>query len=96
MLQIGPRLELQLIKVQEGVAEGRVLFHRFEERSSADIASQQIAIDEATSLRAERRRQQEENVRKKAHENARIQAALQVLSHLITAYLCCGVAMLTY
>lgn len=79
-MQIGPRLEMQLVKVQEGVAEGQVLYHRFQSRSSADVASQQIAIEEAARLRAERRRQQEENIRKKTRENARIQAALQVLN----------------
>lgn len=30
-LQIGPRMTLQLIKIQEGVGEGNVLFHSFGE-----------------------------------------------------------------
>lgn len=75
---MGPRLELQLLKVQEGLAEGRVLYHRYEQRSTTDAAEQQIAVDDATRLRAERRRQQEENVRNKAREKARVAAAQQV------------------
>lgn len=30
-LQIGPRMTLELIKIQEGVGEGNVLFHRLGE-----------------------------------------------------------------
>lgn len=30
-LQIGPRMTLQLTKIQEGVGEGNVLFHGFGE-----------------------------------------------------------------
>jgi hypothetical protein len=77
-LQIGPRLELQLFKVQEGLAEGRVLYHSLETRSPEEVAAQQVAVDGAAQLKAERRRQQEENVRKKAHEQARAQAAKDV------------------
>lgn len=33
ILQIGPRLTLQLVKVEEGLAQGEVLYHSFGERS---------------------------------------------------------------
>jgi hypothetical protein len=79
-LQIGPRLELQLFKVQEDLAKGRVLHHQFEERAPEDAAAQEVAVAEAARLKAERRRQQEENVRKKAHEAARTHAAQQARS----------------
>jgi hypothetical protein len=77
-VQIGPRLELQLIKVQEGLAEGRVLYHRFEQRAAEDVATQEVERAEAARLKAERRREQEENVRKKAHEASRVAAAQRV------------------
>ena len=77
-MQIGPRLELQLIKVQEGLAEGRVLYHRFEQRSAEAAAAQEAATSGAAQLRAERRRQQEENIKRKAQEAAREKAARQV------------------
>jgi len=35
-LQIGPRMTLQLIKIQEGVGEGNVLFHSFGESGAGD------------------------------------------------------------
>lgn len=36
-LQIGPRMTLQLIKIQEGVGEGNMLFHSFgEDRAGQD------------------------------------------------------------
>lgn len=39
-LQIGPRMTLQLIKIQEGVGEGNVLFHSFGEDGAWGLALQ--------------------------------------------------------
>ena len=55
-----------------------MLYHSVLHRSPEQVAAQQIAVDEAATLKAERRRQQEENVRKKAHEKARADAAKEV------------------
>lgn len=78
LLQIGPRLELELVKIQEGLASGTVLYHRYEERSADQAVAQQDAVEEAQRLRAERRRQQEENVQRKAMEQRREALAQQV------------------
>lgn len=77
-LQIGPRLELQIVKIHEGLASGRVLFHRFDKRSVEDAAAQQEDAEAREQLRAERRREQEENVRRKAAEARREQLAKEV------------------
>lgn len=77
-LQIGPRLELQIVKIHEGLASGRVLFHRFDKRSVEDAAAQQEDAEVREQLRAERRREQEENVRRKAAEARREQLAKEV------------------
>eukprot|EP01025_Chloroclados_australasicus_P021105 TRINITY_DN2214_c0_g1_i1.p1 TRINITY_DN2214_c0_g1~~TRINITY_DN2214_c0_g1_i1.p1 ORF type:complete len:457 (-),score=66.00 TRINITY_DN2214_c0_g1_i1:306-1676(-) len=63
--EIGPRLELQLIKVQEGLCDGRVLYHRFIEKTPEEIALQQQEIEEKSKLKEQRRKKQEENVKKK-------------------------------
>jgi len=36
LTEIGPRLTLQLIKIQEGVGEGNVLFHSFGENGAGE------------------------------------------------------------
>jgi ribosome biogenesis protein SSF1/2 len=79
-LQVGPRLELELVKIQEGLASGTVLYHRYEHRSTEQTAAQQDAKEEAQRLRAERRRQQEENVQRKLMEKKREKLAVHVSS----------------
>lgn len=56
--QIGPRMELEIVKAEEGLCSGRVLHHAYVHRSAEDAAAQQHDIDERERLRAERRRQQ--------------------------------------
>lgn len=77
-VQIGPRLELQIVKIHEGLASGRVLFHRFDKRSAEEAAEQQNDAETRDQLRAERRREQEENVKRKAAEARREQLAKEV------------------
>lgn len=56
--QIGPRMELEVVKVEEGLCDGRVLFHSLINRTAAATAAQQAEIDERQRLKAERRREQ--------------------------------------
>lgn len=56
--QIGPRMQLEVVKVEEGLCAGRVLFHSLIARSAAETAAQQADVEERQRLKAERRRQQ--------------------------------------
>lgn len=76
-VQVGPRLELELVKVEDGLAEGRVLYHRYESRSKEAVAAKEVARAEAERLKAARRHEQEANVRRKAAEQARVEKAKQ-------------------
>lgn len=58
LTEVGPRLELEVIKVEEGLAEGKVLYHKYVSKSGAEAAKQQAEHDEREQLRAQRRRQQ--------------------------------------
>lgn len=51
-------MELEVVKVEEGMCAGRVLYHSFVTKSAAEAQAQQKDIDERERLRAERRRQQ--------------------------------------
>jgi hypothetical protein len=53
------------MQVEEGVCGGAVLYHAHISRSKAEVSAQQAAKDEAAKLKAARRRQQEDNVRRK-------------------------------
>eukprot|EP00877_Chromochloris_zofingiensis_P011512 jgi/Chrzof1/6614/Cz19g02210.t1 len=63
--EIGPRLELEVVKVEEGLCDGAVLYHAHVHKSEQEASAQQRQVDEQAKLKAQRRRQQEENVRKK-------------------------------
>ncbi|CAK0738206.1 hypothetical protein CVIRNUC_001009 [Coccomyxa viridis] len=63
--EIGPRMELEVVKAEEGMCEGRVLFHSHVHKSAEESVAQQEEVDERDRLKAERRRQQAENVARK-------------------------------
>ncbi|BEI89884.1 uncharacterized protein CcaverHIS019_0212460 [Cutaneotrichosporon cavernicola] len=76
LLETGPRLELQLVKIVEGLVgskrgEGQTVFHHFEARSKGQNAAQQRAHDERRRLREARRAEQAANVARKKAEKAK-------------------------
>ncbi|KAJ6488627.1 Brix domain-containing protein [Mycena vitilis] len=71
--EVGPRMELRLVKITEGVPgkEGSVIYHEFVKKTKKEVASQQAAHAAKEKLRKERRAEQERNVeRKKAKGKA--------------------------
>ncbi|KAJ6547106.1 Brix domain-containing protein [Mycena capillaripes] len=71
--EVGPRMELRLVKITEGVPgkEGSVIYHEFVKKTKKEAASQQAAHAAKEKLRKERRAEQERNVeRKKAKGKA--------------------------
>ncbi|KAK0502826.1 rRNA binding protein [Armillaria luteobubalina] len=67
--EVGPRLELRLVKITEGVPgkEGGVIYHEFVKKSKKEAANLKEAHAAKERLRKERREEQERNVaRKKA------------------------------
>ncbi|KAI0336381.1 Brix-domain-containing protein [Cubamyces sp. BRFM 1775] len=65
--EIGPRMELRLIKVVEGVPgkEGGVLYHEFVKKTKAEIKAQKAEHAAKEKLRQQRREEQEKNVQRK-------------------------------
>ncbi|KAF8797866.1 Brix-domain-containing protein [Phlegmacium glaucopus] len=71
--EVGPRMELRLIKITEGVPgkEGAVMYHGFVKKSKKEVSAQKTEHAARTKLKEERRKEQEKNVRRKlAKENA--------------------------
>jgi ribosome biogenesis protein SSF1/2 len=71
LCEVGPRLELEIVKVEEGLCDGRVLFHRYVQRSPEEAAEQEAAVASARRLKAARRAEQQQNVQRKAAEKRR-------------------------
>ncbi|KAI0273813.1 Brix domain-containing protein [Gloeopeniophorella convolvens] len=65
--EVGPRMELRLVKIVEGVPgkEGAVIFHEFVKKSKGEVAAQKAAHAAREKVRRERREAQERNVQRK-------------------------------
>ncbi|GBB92208.1 hypothetical protein RclHR1_19830001 [Rhizophagus clarus] len=71
LIEIGPRMELQLVKIQSGLCDGEVLFHEFNKKTPAEIKSMERERQKKKQEAALRRKEQEKNVeRKKAEREA--------------------------
>lgn len=68
LIELGPRMTLQLIKIQEGVLNGEVLFHEFIEKTEEEKLLIKKKREVKRKLKEKRKRQQEENTRKKAQK----------------------------
>ncbi|KAF7311595.1 Brix domain-containing protein C1B9.03c [Mycena kentingensis (nom. inval.)] len=67
--EVGPRMELRLVKIAEGVPgkEGGVIYHEFVKKTKKEVSQLKEAAAAKEKLRKERREEQERNVaRKKA------------------------------
>lgn len=58
-------MTLQLIKIQEGVGEGSVLFHSFVHKTEEELQAILAAKEEKLRLKAQRQDQQAQNVQRK-------------------------------
>jgi len=66
--EIGPRMQLTLTKVENGLCSGEVLFHHFVEKSATEVKELAKRRQQKEKLTAERRSKQEENVKRKERE----------------------------
>ena len=63
--EIGPRLNLRLHKVEDGLCDGEVLFHDVVTKSAEEAEATRKRVDDKKALRTQRRLEQEANVRRK-------------------------------
>ena len=63
--ELGPRMKLRLIKVEESVCGGRVMWHDFISKTKAQVQEMDQLWDERRKQKEERRREQQENVARK-------------------------------
>jgi ribosome biogenesis protein SSF1/2 len=65
--EIGPRMELRLVKITEGLPgrESAVIYHEFVKKTKVEVAAQKVSHAAKEKLRKERREEQERNVQRK-------------------------------
>ncbi|XP_002163125.3 suppressor of SWI4 1 homolog isoform X1 [Hydra vulgaris] len=68
LTELGPRLKLELLKIEEGVSGGEVLYHKYIQKSEEEIKQLKKKKEKERSLKQMRKKQQEANVIKKEKE----------------------------
>ncbi|XP_030853116.1 suppressor of SWI4 1 homolog [Strongylocentrotus purpuratus] len=69
LIEIGPRLQLGLIKIEEGLGEGEVLYHESITKTKEEISAAREVKFRKKIAKIKRKKQQEANVAKKQQEN---------------------------
>ncbi|GMH35345.1 hypothetical protein BSKO_03213 [Bryopsis sp. KO-2023] len=70
--ELGPRMDLELVKIEQGMCDGLVLYHKFEEKSLEEIAETERRREKRASLKAMRKKEQEENIERKRKEKEKL------------------------
>lgn len=65
LVEVGPRISLNLVKAQAGLCDGAVLWHGFMEKTEEQVEEDQRRIEGKKALKRKRREEQEANVQRK-------------------------------
>ena len=65
LVELGPRLSLELIKVEQGLGDGNVMFHAYVQKTPEEAKALQKKAEESILLKKKRRDEQERNVQRK-------------------------------
>lgn len=65
LAEIGPRIEMKLMKIQEGFCEGNVIYHAYMEKTKEQVKETGARIKKRTDEKTKRKMEQEANVDKK-------------------------------
>ncbi|KAE8333097.1 Brix domain-containing protein [Aspergillus sergii] len=74
LVELGPRLKLRLIKVEEGLCDGKIMWHDYIHKSEEDMKKLDKNWEKRKKEKEERKRQQKENIEKKKAEKAKARA----------------------
>jgi len=65
LVELGPRMDLLLIKIEEKLCSGIVWYHRYVKKTPEELEKQQKIVEQRRILKEKRRKEQLENVQKK-------------------------------
>lgn len=68
LVELGPRMKLRMTKVEEGVCEGKVMWHESIEKTAEEVQELEKVWDLRRREKAERKKVQKENVLRKRNE----------------------------
>ncbi|KAJ3333613.1 hypothetical protein HDU76_006103 [Blyttiomyces sp. JEL0837] len=70
LIEMGPRLQLRLFKIYDGLCEGDVIFHDYVKKTEEEVKLAKQARDRRLSQKNQRKLEQEKNVEKKKEKKA--------------------------
>jgi len=73
LTEIGPRMTLELVKIEDGLCDGEVLYHTYVSKTSTEVAELRKRNTEKKRLKEQRKREQEENVKRKEETKKKTQ-----------------------
>ena len=65
LVELGPRLCLELVKVEQGLGDGNVMFHAHVKKTPEEAKEIQERVESKVRLKRQRRQEQEQNVDRK-------------------------------
>ncbi|PRP80308.1 hypothetical protein PROFUN_11786 [Planoprotostelium fungivorum] len=65
LTELGPRMTLELVKVEDGFCEGKVLYHSTVTKTAEEVAELDRKAAEKKKLKKQRQKEQEKNVKRK-------------------------------
>jgi len=68
LVELGPRMTLKMVKIEEGLLDGEVLHHEFVEKTDEEKKAIKEKREKAKREKEKRKRDQEKNVKKKERE----------------------------
>lgn len=74
LVELGPRMKLRLMKVEEGVCEGKIMWHDFITKSAQEVKSLDKSWETRRKAKEQRKKQQKENIEKKKAAKAKAKA----------------------
>jgi ribosome biogenesis protein SSF1/2 len=81
LVELGPRMKLKLMKVEEGLCGGRIMWHNFISKSEKDIKKMDDEWNRRRREKEERKKQQKANIEKKKAEKAKAKANGQAVDN---------------
>lgn len=65
LVELGPRIKMRMVKVEEGVCEGRIMWHEFVTKSKAEEKELEKKWTKRREEKEQRKKEQKENVQRK-------------------------------
>jgi len=65
LVELGPRISMELMKIEDGLLDGEVMFHKFIEKTEEEVKEIKRRREKRRKEKEQRRKEQEANVKKK-------------------------------